>query len=162
LTVTSTRPDRPKISGLPWETLGDVLRGSAANVRLAILDCCFAGQATETLAGGGELGLADIAHVEGVYTLAATTRNRAAHVLPPAQQDTAGTSFTRGTAGPDPVRCSGQGAAVDLRRHLPGVAPAATSQGPARSQPARHQRGRHVLFLRQRRGSHGTRSQRRR
>jgi hypothetical protein len=94
LTVTSTRPDRPKISGLPWETLGEVLRGCPATVRLAILDCCFAGQATETLASGSGLGLADIAHVEGVYTLAATTRNRAAHVLPPGQQDTACTSFT--------------------------------------------------------------------
>jgi len=52
LTVTSTRPDRPKISGLLWETLGEVLRSCAATVRLAILDCCFAGQATETLAGG--------------------------------------------------------------------------------------------------------------
>jgi hypothetical protein len=92
LTVTSTRPDRPKISGLPWETLGEVLRGCAATVRVAILDCCFAGQATETLAGESEL--ADIAHVEGVYTLAATTRNRAAHVPPPGQQDTACTSFT--------------------------------------------------------------------
>jgi hypothetical protein len=94
LTVTSTRPDRPKISGLPWETLGEVLRGCPATVRLAILDCCFAGQATETLASGSEPGLADIAHVEGVYTLAATTRNRAAHVLPPGQQDSACTSFT--------------------------------------------------------------------
>src|SRR5499427_10885916 len=94
LTVTSTRPDRPKISGLPWETIGEVLRSCAATVRLAILDCCFAGQATETLAGGSEPGLADIAHVEGVYTLAATTRNRAAHVLPPGQQDAACTSFT--------------------------------------------------------------------
>ena len=25
LTVTSTRPDRPKISGLPWDTIADVL-----------------------------------------------------------------------------------------------------------------------------------------
>jgi valyl-tRNA synthetase len=40
-----------------------------------------AGQGLGRLAGGSELGLADIAHVEGVYTLAATTRNRAAHVL---------------------------------------------------------------------------------
>jgi hypothetical protein len=94
LTVTSTRPDRPKISGLPWETLGEVLRGCPATVRLAILDCCFAGQATETLTSVSEPGLADIAHVEGVYTLAATTRNRAAHVLPPGQQDSACTSFT--------------------------------------------------------------------
>ena len=94
LTVTSTRPDRPKISGLLWETLGEVLRSCAATVRLAILDCCFAGQATEALAGGSEPGLADIAHVEGVYTLAATTRNRAAHVSPPGQQDAACTTFT--------------------------------------------------------------------
>ena len=113
LTVTATRPDRPKISGLPWETVGEVLRGCPATVRLAILDCCFAGQATETLASESEPGLADMAHVEGVYTLAATTRNRAAHVLPPGQQDTACTSFT--------------GELRDLiRSGLPGKAPQLT------------------------------------
>jgi Caspase domain len=94
LTVTSTRPDRPKISGLPWDTVADVLRGCPASRRLAILDCCFAGQAIEALTGDGDPGLADIAHVEGVYTLTATTRNRAAHAPPPGQQDTACTSFT--------------------------------------------------------------------
>ena len=59
-----------------------------------ILDCCFAGQAIEALGADGEPGLADIAHVDGVYTLTATTRNRTAHVPPPGQQDTACTSFT--------------------------------------------------------------------
>ena len=94
LTVTSTRPNRPKISGLPWDTLADVLRACPARVRLVILDCCFAGQAIEALSGDAEPGLADIAYVEGVYTLTATTRNRTAHVPPPGQQDTACTSFT--------------------------------------------------------------------
>jgi len=94
LTVTSTRPDRPKISGLPWDTVSDVLRGCPAQTRLAILDCCFAGQAIEALSGDGDPGLADIVHVEGVYTLTATTRNSPAHVPPPGQQDTACTSFT--------------------------------------------------------------------
>jgi hypothetical protein len=94
LTVTSTHPDRPKISGLPWDTVADVLRGCPADPRLAILDCCFAGQAIEALTGDGGPVMADIAHVEGVYTLTATTRNRAAHVPPPSQQDTACTSFT--------------------------------------------------------------------
>jgi hypothetical protein len=104
LTVTSTRPDRPKITGLPWDTLADVLRGSPASTRLAILDCCFAGQAieaqtsqaraSEALSGDGDPGLADITHVEGVYTLTATTRNRTAHVPPAGQQDSACTSFT--------------------------------------------------------------------
>src|SRR6516164_4040291 len=51
LTVTSTRPDRPKISGLPWDTVADVLRSCPAHTRLAILDCCFAGQAIEALSG---------------------------------------------------------------------------------------------------------------
>jgi Caspase domain len=113
LTVTSTRPDRPKISGLPWDTIADVLRGCPASRRLAILDCCFAGQAIEALTGDGDPGLADIAHVEGVYTLTATTRNRAAHVPPPGQQDTACTSFT--------------GELQDLiRSGLPGKAPELT------------------------------------
>ena len=94
LTVTSTRPDRPKISGLPWDTVADVLRSSPAHTRLAILDCCFAGQAIEALTGDGNAALADIVHVEGVYTLTATTRNRPAHVPSPARQDTACTSFT--------------------------------------------------------------------
>jgi hypothetical protein len=94
LTVTSTRSDRPKISGLPWDTVAEVLRGCPASTRVAILDCCFAGQAVEALAGDSDAGLADIAHVDGVYTLTATTGNRAAHVAPAGQQDTACTSFT--------------------------------------------------------------------
>ena len=93
LTVTSTRPNRPKITGLPWETFADVLRTCPARTRLAILDCCFAGQAIEAL-GADSQGLADITNVSGVYTLTATTRNRTAHVPPPDQQDTACTSFT--------------------------------------------------------------------
>ena len=94
LTVTSTRPSRPKFSGLAWENLADILRACPARTRLVILDCCFAGQAIEALSADGEPGLADIAHVNGVYTLTATTRNRTAHVPPPGQQDTACTSFT--------------------------------------------------------------------
>ena len=94
LTVTSTRPNRPKITGLPWETLADVLRTCPARTRLVILDCCFAGQAIEALGADSGQSLADITHIEGVYTLTATTRNRTAHVPPPDQQDTACTSFT--------------------------------------------------------------------
>ena len=94
LTVTATRPDRPKISGLPWDTVADVLRGCPASMRVAILDCCFAGRAVEALTRDSDAGLADITHVDGVYTLTATTGNRTAHVAPPSQQDTACTSFT--------------------------------------------------------------------
>ena len=94
LTVTSTRPNRPKITGLPWETIAEELRTCPAQIRLAILDCCFAGQAIEALGADDSEGLADITHVDGVYTLAATTRNRTAHVPPADRQDAACTSFT--------------------------------------------------------------------
>jgi hypothetical protein len=94
LTVTSTRPTRPKITGLAWADVADVLRTCPARVRLVILDCCFAGQAIEALAVAGSPGVADISHVQGVYTLTATTRNHTAHVPPPDQQHLACTSFT--------------------------------------------------------------------
>src|SRR5260370_8371820 len=51
LTVTSTRPDRPKISGLPWDTVADVLRSCPAHTPLAILDSSFARQPTHALPG---------------------------------------------------------------------------------------------------------------
>lgn len=94
LTVVSTRSDHPEITAVPWETVARELRRCRAGVRLAILDCCFSGQAIEALGADGGSGLADAAHVEGAYTLTATTRNRLAHVPPPDQQVTACTSFT--------------------------------------------------------------------
>jgi Caspase domain len=94
LALTSTRQNWPKMTGLAWEDIADVLRSCPAKVRITILDCCFAGQAIESLASDGGQDLADITHVQGVYTLTATTRNRTAHVPPPAQQDTECTSFT--------------------------------------------------------------------
>jgi hypothetical protein len=95
LTVTTTRPDRPAITGVPWVDVADALRTSPARTRIAILDCCFAGQAIEALATTQTHDtVADIVHVEGVYTLTATTRNRTAHVPPVEQQTHARTSFT--------------------------------------------------------------------
>ncbi len=96
LTLTSTHPDRPDASGLPWDTLADVLRGSPAHTRLSILDCCFAGQATGSPVGDGGPGVAPagLTDIEGGYTLAATTRDDSAHVPHPERQDDACTSFT--------------------------------------------------------------------
>lgn len=91
LTVSTTSRARPTITGVPWQDIADALRASPARMRIAILDCCFAGQAIEALAADI---VADIVHVEGIYTLTATTRNRTAHVPPPEEQDAASTSFT--------------------------------------------------------------------
>ncbi|MFE3947797.1 caspase domain-containing protein [Streptomyces sp. NPDC059118] len=95
LTVTTTRAAWPAITGVPWVDIADALRTSPARTRIAILDCCFAGQAIEALATTRtHTTVADIVHIEGVYTLTATTRNRTAHVPPVEQQTHARTSFT--------------------------------------------------------------------
>jgi Caspase domain len=95
LTVASTRPTRPKITGLPWESVAEILdaRNCPARARIAMLDCCYAGQViTESL--GSSAAAADAIAAAGVYTLTATIRNKTAHVVPADQQDLACTSFT--------------------------------------------------------------------
>ncbi len=89
LTVTSTNAARPKITSLPWETVAEILHISncPARVRVAILDCCFAGQPIPETLGGDVVA-------EGVYTLTATTRNKTAHVVAAPFQEDACTSFT--------------------------------------------------------------------
>jgi hypothetical protein len=74
--------------------VADVLRDCPARMRLVILDCSFAGRATEAPAAEGGPGPAGISGVEGVYTLTATAGHRTAHVPSPDQQDLACTSFT--------------------------------------------------------------------
>lgn len=94
LTTTTTDAAHPSITGLTWSNVAEIVRSSPARVRMVILDCCFAGQAIEALAGASGSTLADVTHVDGVYTLTATTRNHTAHVPPPAEQSDAPTSFT--------------------------------------------------------------------
>lgn len=94
ITTTATRPNRPSITGLAWDTVADIMRTCPARIRIIVLDCCFAGQAIEALAENGDAGIADITYVDGVYTLTATTRNRTAHVPPAHMQDNECTSFT--------------------------------------------------------------------
>ncbi|THV23550.1 caspase, EACC1-associated type [Glycomyces paridis] len=87
LTVRGTRPDEPRITGLAWEHVAEAFTASPARVKIAILDCCFAGRAIESLSGN-QVGPLE---VKGVYTLTATSANRTAHT--PADNG-ACTSFT--------------------------------------------------------------------
>ena len=123
-----------------------------ARTRIVILDCCFAGQAIEALAGDDGPGLADITHVRGVYTLTATTRNHTAHVPPPIGGTPPAPPSPAGAAGPHPRRHPRQALTADPRRHLPRAARPAAGQGPARAQPARHRHRRTVSLHHQPRG----------
>ncbi|MEV4138815.1 caspase family protein [Dactylosporangium sp. NPDC049742] len=91
LTTKQSRPTRLPFTALPWPMLADVVRNCPAAIRVVILDCCYAGRATETLAGGADI--ADLTHVQGAYTLTATTRNSPART-PVGADDTVPTSFT--------------------------------------------------------------------
>jgi hypothetical protein len=95
LTVTDTADDVPESTSIGYSWVAQSLgRGvCAARVKITILDCCYSGHATQAMAAAGD-GLADITHIDGVYTLTATTRNRTAHVPPLAEQQTSPTSFT--------------------------------------------------------------------
>ena len=94
LTVSSTHPGHPGISGLRWETVRHAFLSSPARVRVGILDCCFSGRAIEALSGTGDQVLADLADIRGSYVLTASRSNRTAHVPPPDEQRSACTSFT--------------------------------------------------------------------
>lgn len=94
LTVRSTHPGHPGISGLRWETVRHAFLSSPARVRVGILDCCFSGRAIEALSRSDEEGLADLADIRGSYVLTASRSNRPAHVPPPHEQQNACTSFT--------------------------------------------------------------------
>ncbi|MGD0699139.1 MAG: hypothetical protein ABSA02_04560 [Trebonia sp.] len=95
LTVATSKPTRPKITAVPWESVAEILdfRNCPARARIVILDCCYAGQViSESLSSTA--AMADAVAVEGVYTLTATTKNKTAHVVPFDEQDLACTSFT--------------------------------------------------------------------
>jgi DNA-binding beta-propeller fold protein YncE len=76
LVLRNTSSDRPYYTSLPWSWVAEIIRSSPAARKIVILDCCYAGQAIETLNGPE---LADLAYIRGAYTLTATHRNVTAH-----------------------------------------------------------------------------------
>jgi hypothetical protein len=75
LTTSDTVATDPDYTGLPFPWIKDALRESPARIKIVILDCCYAGQAIESLASDD---IADLVYVNGAYTLSATTRNQTA------------------------------------------------------------------------------------
>jgi hypothetical protein len=105
LTVTTTRADAFKQTGLRFDLVRDAFNASPARVKIAILDCCGAGTIVPTV-----LGPATLAHraaVKGTHILTAATGNSDAHRPPAHANRHAPTSFTAAFADV-------------LRRGLPG------------------------------------------
>jgi hypothetical protein len=91
LILSDTDTEAADLTSLEYSRIRAAFRDSPARVKAAILDCCYAGRAIETLSDEAAL-LADHTDVRGVYTL--TASDLAAHVPPPDEQATACTSFT--------------------------------------------------------------------
>ncbi|WP_204044223.1 caspase family protein [Acrocarpospora phusangensis] len=134
LTVADTDAEAPDLTGVEYARVRAAFHDSPAQVKAAILDCCYSGRAIETLAGEADV-VADHTDIRGVYTL--TASDLAAHVPPPGEQSHACTSFTgelvdlirTGIPGQgDPLTLGGL--YLDLRRRLR-----------ARELPAPNQRG---------------------
>jgi hypothetical protein len=87
LLLTDTDSDYADVTGLEFTRIRDALLDSPAQVKIIILDCCYAGRAINTLASTAD-GLVDNTEVRGAYTL--TAADRAAH----AGQPDGCTSFT--------------------------------------------------------------------
>ncbi|OLF04783.1 peptidase C14 caspase catalytic subunit p20 [Actinophytocola xinjiangensis] len=68
LTVGDTRTDTNYVAatGLPFEAVRDAFRASKATVKIAVLDCCYAGLATEEY---GRLSASRLPPVSGAYVL---------------------------------------------------------------------------------------------
>ncbi|WP_043630946.1 caspase family protein [Nonomuraea candida] len=93
LALADTVADDPDLTGLEYSRIRNALRGSPAAVKIAILDCCYAGTVIETESLSAHASLvADQSDVRGVYTL--TASDLAAHVVPFDEQPDACTSFT--------------------------------------------------------------------
>jgi len=91
LTLTDTEADGVEYTGLEYSKVKDILIDSPAQIKVAILDCCYSGRAIEAL-GSTEEQVADSTDIRGVYTL--TAADHTAHVVPLDQQGKACTSFT--------------------------------------------------------------------
>ncbi|MGW0811070.1 caspase family protein [Nonomuraea sp. NPDC002799] len=93
LALADTVAEDPDLTGLEYSHVRSALRSSPAAVKIAILDCCYAGTVIQSEALSTHVSLiADQSDVRGVYTL--TASDLAAHVARFDDQLDVCTSFT--------------------------------------------------------------------
>ncbi|MEV6772050.1 tetratricopeptide repeat protein [Nocardia sp. NPDC051030] len=74
LALTSSDPDHPEWSSIPFATLRDELAAARARARILILDCCFSGRAFEAMSSPAAVVDGQI-DITGTYTIASSPRN---------------------------------------------------------------------------------------
>lgn len=90
LVVGETEQKHVELTSLEYEKIRSILKGSIADVKIVILDCCNSGKAIDALSSA-ESQIANTTVISGAYTL--TAAEQAAHV-PLQQSAETKTSFT--------------------------------------------------------------------
>ncbi|QMU68380.1 hypothetical protein GXP74_09205 [Streptacidiphilus sp. P02-A3a] len=90
LTLSDTDRRHADMTGLEYRKVKEVLGRSPARLKAVVLDCCFSGQAIESLSGE----VIDSMAAKGTTVITAADHDQAAHVVPAAEQAEACTSFT--------------------------------------------------------------------
>jgi len=91
LTLSDTDKRHADMTGLEYRKVKEVLGRSPARLKAVVLDCCFSGQAIESLSGD----VIDSMVAKGTTVITAADHDQTAHVVAAAEQTEACTSFTR-------------------------------------------------------------------
>jgi peptide/nickel transport system substrate-binding protein len=97
-------------TGIPYRLVREAFARSRARVKVAILDCCFAGRATQRFLGGSGSEVIGEADISGAYVMTASSALTRA-VAPPGERNTAFTGELLtvlrhgipGKSGPSPL-----------------------------------------------------------
>ena len=71
---TEADPEVLPHTAMPYASLASILRGSTAETKLVILDCCYAETANQATFGTQSAGLTDVYPVDGLYFIGASKR----------------------------------------------------------------------------------------
>ncbi|WP_084523896.1 caspase, EACC1-associated type [Nocardia inohanensis] len=110
LVVGETEQKHVELTSLEYDKIRSILKGSIADVKIVILDCCNSGKAIDSLSST-ESQIANTTVISGAYTLSAA--EQAAHV-PIVQGAETKTSFTNALVDIIRVGVSGGGEFLDL------------------------------------------------
>ncbi|GGK63419.1 caspase, EACC1-associated type [Nocardia camponoti] len=74
LILTDSDPDQVVLSSMPYSFIRETISRSRARARIVILDCCFSGNAFETM--GASSDIIEDAEIEGTYILTSSPKNQ--------------------------------------------------------------------------------------
>ncbi|MFD6395560.1 caspase family protein [Nocardia sp. NPDC060249] len=76
LVLPDSDPDQIELSSVPFGVVKRHISKSRAQARIVILDCCFSGNAIETMSTSADLVTFETQNIEGTYVLTSSPKNK--------------------------------------------------------------------------------------